>query len=328
MGKLNYLGNDITDVKNSLAGYKLTICIALGGATLYVYSCHAQKRSPNVFFSKKAAVTTTVLEEYKQMIANAVSDIHEHLHEIDERTKDLQIPEKSGPSKQTSLLNDMKEEKQSLQQCLDICSKVSSFIKDIENSLQQNTSADSKEDLKLHRTTLGAYSQTKTRGILTEFQGRIANNASELKNRLRELDDKISILTQDKSDNQGENMRYIRDAWDERASLVQCLGICADASKMANAARTNELEDIVSDNNSRQIIVSTIGDLVSARHIVTGSGSLQCIGQMSDETIQHLSWKGNQFESEKPDSEVRNYQSDFDSRYGAGYQIRMSPTGK
>jgi hypothetical protein len=41
--KLNYLGNDITDVKNSLAGYKLTICIALGGATLYVHFCRAQK---------------------------------------------------------------------------------------------------------------------------------------------------------------------------------------------------------------------------------------------------------------------------------------------
>lgn len=258
------------------------------------------------------------------MISNAVSDIHEHLMEIDERTKDLQVSEKFGPSKQIVLLNEMKEEKESLQQCLEICSRVSSFIRDTENSLRQAGSADGEEDPGLHGTT----SRTKTRGILTEFQGRIANNASELKNRLRELDDKISILTQDKSDDQGENMKYLRDARDERASLVQCLGICADASKIADAARTNELEDIVSDDNSRQIIVSTIGDLVSARHIVTGSGSLQCIGQMSDETIQYLSSKGNQFGSENADSEVRNHRSDFDRRYGAGYQICVSPKGK
>lgn len=262
------------------------------------------------------------------MISNAVSDIHEHLTEIDERTKDLQISEKHGPSKQIILLNEMKEEKESLQQCLEICSKVSSFITDAENSLRQAGSAGGEGDLGLHGTTLHAYSRTKTKGILTDFQSRIANNASELKNRLRELDDKISILAQDKSDDQGENIKYIQDARDERASLVQCLGICADASKIADAARTNELEDIVSDDNSRQIIVSTIGDLISARHIVTGSGSLQCIGQMSDETIQYLSSKGNQFGSENADSEVRNHQSDFDRLYGAGYQIRVSPKGE
>jgi hypothetical protein len=259
------------------------------------------------------------------MISHAVSDIHEHLHEIDERTKDLHISEKSGPSKQMTAINEMKEEKESLQHCLDICSKVSNFIKDIENSMQPNSPVDGKEALGLQGATPRACSQTKTRGILTEFQGRIANNASELKSRLRELDDKISILTQGKPDDQDKSLKHIRDAWDERASLVQCLGICADASKMADTARTNELEDIVSADNSRQIIVSTIGDLVSARHIVTGSGSLQCVGQMSDETIQHLSWKGNQVESNKPNSEESNYQSDFDSRYGAGYQIRVSP---
>jgi hypothetical protein len=51
--KLNYLGSDITDVKNSLAGYKLTICIALGGATLYVHSILLEKRILNFSPARK-----------------------------------------------------------------------------------------------------------------------------------------------------------------------------------------------------------------------------------------------------------------------------------
>jgi hypothetical protein len=33
--KLQYMGSDITHLKNTLAGYKATINIAIGGATLY-----------------------------------------------------------------------------------------------------------------------------------------------------------------------------------------------------------------------------------------------------------------------------------------------------
>jgi hypothetical protein len=36
--KLSYMGSDITHLKASIAGYKATIGIALGGATLYLYA--------------------------------------------------------------------------------------------------------------------------------------------------------------------------------------------------------------------------------------------------------------------------------------------------
>lgn len=36
--KLSYMGSDITHLKTTIAGYKATIGIALGGATLYVYA--------------------------------------------------------------------------------------------------------------------------------------------------------------------------------------------------------------------------------------------------------------------------------------------------
>ncbi|OGE47220.1 hypothetical protein PENARI_c054G00913 [Penicillium arizonense] len=62
------------------------------------------------------------------------------------------------------------------------------------------------------------------------------------------------------------------------------LTTCADASIAADSAQAKGFEDIVSEHQPQQIIVSTLGDLISARRVVVGPRDLRCIGQRSDET--------------------------------------------
>jgi hypothetical protein len=76
---------------------------------------------------------------------------------------------------------------------------------------------------------------------------------------------------------------------EEIDSIKQCLAICAEASVRAGQDRTNIFEDVSMADDGQQAIVLTIGDLISAKRITAGARSMQLMGQMSDESLQHFS---------------------------------------
>ncbi|KAJ5935942.1 hypothetical protein N7454_005240 [Penicillium verhagenii] len=47
-------------------------------------------------------------------------------------------------------------------------------------------------------------------------------------------------------------------------------------------------EDVVAGDNSRQAIVTTVDDLISAKRITVGNNSDQVLGNISNESIQHF----------------------------------------
>ena len=69
----------------------------------------------------------------------------------------------------------------------------------------------------------------------------------------------------------------------------QCLDICMQAREDLDKARSNVMVDITTAEDSRQVLVPTIGDLIAARIISAGAHSLQAIGQISDERFQQMS---------------------------------------
>jgi hypothetical protein len=76
--------------------------------------------------SRKTAVTSSVLEEYKQMIAETTSDLQDHLLDLDSRVQSLQW--KGSLQSAPSELEEIREEKASTEQCLNICAGVSEAI--------------------------------------------------------------------------------------------------------------------------------------------------------------------------------------------------------
>jgi hypothetical protein len=75
---------------------------------------------------------------------------------------------------------------------------------------------------------------------------------------------------------------------EEVEDVEQCLEVCADASERVRNTKMNEFEDVSAAQDAHQMIVLTLGHLVSATRVTAGVGATQCLGQMSDTTLQQL----------------------------------------
>ena len=198
--KLQYMGSDITHIKNTLAGYKATINIAIGGATLYVFVILDTAGTDRCSCSHNVTVTTTVVNEYRQMISDAASDLHDHLQEMEDKLETLQVRGELSRATNIAEQKEVQEEKESIKQCLDICSQVSSYIDDIQPSLQRASYVNVMRSPGLENATMCDTVQKRTGAILTDFKTRIAANSTELQARLRELDDRFRLLSGRKTD--------------------------------------------------------------------------------------------------------------------------------
>lgn len=89
---------------------------------------------------------------------------------------------------------------------------------------------------------------------LSECSERIKNTTTELQKRLGLIHDRLnSASAMDPSTIE-----------EEKRSIQRCLDICDEASVEAEKARTNTFEDVAVAEDSRQVVVSTVGDLISA----------------------------------------------------------------
>ncbi|BCR98242.1 uncharacterized protein AKAW2_31561A [Aspergillus luchuensis] len=316
--KLQYMGGNIVDLKTTLAGYKATISIALGGATF-----------------RQATVASAVIDQYKTMIEEATSDLQEHLQNIEERLQSLD--QHGGPVQRSDTfhLQDIREEKESTEQCLTICTHVAQVIAHFQQQLPQFHSKGENISIQFGsgNDDISGQSQSLTSAMLTDFGARVSSNSEALQARLMELTNRLRQMSE-----QGimykdpTNLNLIKE---ERESIIQCLNVCSEASDLAHRARTNIFEDVTSSDESHQLVVSTIGDLISAKHIITGSKSAQWLGQMSDTSLQQLSrdFRGQVGIGEEPPS--RAEKNEFNTRYGSGQLLgedsprrRTSPSDK
>ncbi|KAF9887225.1 hypothetical protein FE257_010479 [Aspergillus nanangensis] len=304
--KLQYRGGDIADLRTTLAGYKATISIALGGATF-----------------RQVAVTRDVLDEYKQMIGEATSDLREHLENIDERFQSL-LQRESVHGREGIDLRDMTEDKESTEQCLRICAQVSEFIEDSHSHLSRDDY--SGEDLPSNQEedlTRSHGAKMATKAMLIDFRTRLSENSATLNARLTELNTKLQAFAREGTEYMGRDTASLDLMREERDSIVKCLDICTDASAVAENARTNTFEDVASADYSHQLVVSTIGDLISAKHIVTGARSVQWLGQMSDDTLQKLSRDQRDRIEEVGESQTQTERDTFRERYGSGFNLQV-----
>ena len=109
-----------------------------------------------------------------------------------------------------------------------------------------------------------------------------------------------------------------------RASTKQCLAICASASEKANEDRTNVFEDVSLAEDGHQVIVSTIGDLILARRVSAGARSTQWMGQMSDDSLQHLAKVVGRSVIGNTAAPESGADAEFEGRYGKGVKLYPS----
>lgn len=250
------------------------------------------------------------------MINEATSDLQEHLVLMDERMQSILA--QGGPQiGQLAEVKDLKEEKEGIGQCLAICTEVSQLIDGFQSRQPPvDRSSNNASSKNAHFSSSAA---ATTNNLLVDFKQKLSMNTRDLESRLFELENQLQTRKGKGAGLHDEaNLKAMKE---ERDSIDQCLKICADASDLTATARTNVYENVASADNSHQLVVSTIGELISAKHVTTGSNSIQWLGQISDETLQKLSGDHKHFIPEKKAEPSSTEKDRFGNRYGTGRQL-------
>ena len=273
--------------------------------------------------SRKSAVTASVLKEYKEVITNTTADLEEHLQEIDKKLHSLSLHSGAISDEDAAERQQIQEERDSTQQCLGICAQVSTHIDQVHPNATNNTSiplAGYQQPvvtfsglLSARETTVDAFKACKERLSTTTTQ--LEKHLQDINNRL----EKFSSQPLKQSNEQAAEQDTMKE---ELESIKQCLAICSQATIQANKERINDFEDVSMTDDGQQVVVSTFGDLVSAKRITAGARSFQWLGQMSDESLQQLSRDRGRVAAENVTQQQIVTGAQFEDRYGAGVRLR------
>ncbi|KAF1809595.1 hypothetical protein P152DRAFT_403061 [Eremomyces bilateralis CBS 781.70] len=303
--KIRYMGNTIEGFRRTLEVYKSTITIALGDANI-----------------RTSVVTVEVLQEYRQLIDDTVSDLRDHLQEINNKLESLTSQGPSLSIEDSNEVQRIQEEKESTQQCLLICADVAAHVDNTRPKVLENLSTPDDGYQSLMNTSRAQVSARAATAKTLQDCGRMLHSTtSKLEKYLREIENRLDTMDSTAirpSQHQISEEASIRE---ERDSIQKCIEIVGNASDQADQTRTNEFEDITMADDGHQVIVSTLGDLISARRITVGNRSIQWLGQMSDESLQKLSGDHRHFVPEKFERAQSGIVAEFGDRHGPGRKL-------
>ena len=273
-------------------------------------------------YSRTAAVTANVLKEYKEMIENTTSDLEDHLQEIDDKLQALTSQGATISREEAADIQKIREERDSTQQCLGICAQVSAHVDKIRANALENISTPPDANY-ISVTTLQDTISARlvTSNTLQDCKDKLKETTSELEKHLQDINNRLQNLSSQQSRATNEPTAAQEQIKEELASIKQCLAICDEASKKAEKHRINVFEDVLSNDDAYQVVVATLGDLISAKRVTTGARSKQWLGQMSDASLQQLSRDNTNAAIEafrEPQSEGG---AQFENRHGTGYKL-------
>ncbi|KAK1253295.1 hypothetical protein MKX07_001372 [Trichoderma sp. CBMAI-0711] len=316
--RIRYMGGDVRDFKDMLAGYKATIAVALGSLNM-----------------QTAQVTRETIHQHNELIQETTADLEAHLCDIDQKLSaitNLLHQQQQDPSPlpdDESTTQRQEEDRQSAQQCLLICENATSHLQSLQDNLPPQH----------NNLTTGESSRAKTALALSDARDRILLAAAELQQQLAATTttttttqtikpsstDVISLLVPQQL--QQDQSRLLK----ELITARQCLQVCNLAAERASSLGrgVHVFDDVSAQDNSQQIIVSTGGggDLISAKNIRAGHFSTQWLGSISDASLQQLSAdRAASFTYLRLPSPTRETDPSLGNKYGLGYKLREGET--
>ncbi|KIX00856.1 uncharacterized protein Z518_09921 [Rhinocladiella mackenziei CBS 650.93] len=273
---LTYRGKDIGSFRNVIGAYKSTIAIALADVNI-----------------RYTTVTTQLLRQYKEMIDNTTSDLQEILQQNDQ---ELANSSQQGESPSLADLNDpgplaAEEERASIERCLDVCKRVANHLAQVQAEIVASVTNRVDGNKPAATSPRSSPAHIITSEKLNDCKTGISFTISELQLLLQDANHRIEKLLHQSTPAEGldENDPRIQQAPEDLESIRQCLAICKEATEALTKERVNTFGDVNSLEDAHQIVVATLGDLISARRVSAGARSKQWLGQMSDASLQQLS---------------------------------------
>ncbi|KAL4862208.1 hypothetical protein BDV12DRAFT_179146 [Aspergillus spectabilis] len=262
------------------------------------------------------------------MIQNTTSDLQERLNEIEEKLNASRFPDETNVAIDSEEIQKIEEERQSTTHCLEICKQVSGYIEQYQSERQGRTgkAAGLPHENITHVNSNPSIAQQIAQSSLKSCLQNMDAASTRLQQHLNQLEASLrNSRDPPVSDQVTCELQKIKE---EKETIAQCLNICTNASSLSESTRVNVFEDVASMDDSQQVLVSTIGDLLNAKRISTGMRSLQVLGQMSDDTLQHLSSRQNHPGENVAGIEQKDQDKNFQNRHGTGRPLRNQTSGQ
>lgn len=248
-------------------------------------------------------MTKGLLEEYTELSSDAMANLEERIEELSMKLELLHSEKGHSSTEGLRLVEEKQatEQKASLEQCLTICLKLIDHIHAIRPIAGPDREGGLSADVTKESSMNVPRMMNDTLDVCTQ-------NLNETAERIREI--------------AGENRTKAEIA---EANLIQQLGgaqECLEILKRSKEERVNIFDNIDAAEDSRLIIVSTIGDLIKGTNIKMGARVGNLMGQLSDESLQKVVEKFSPPGPGKADSvsaDTATYP--FVQRYGSGQRL-------
>lgn len=231
-------------------------------------------------------MTLQVLNEYKDMIRNTKRDLEDHLEEVNARLQSLATPSNAHLVLEQSDVERFKNERDSTEQCLDICAGVLAHINELR--LQPITARESESGIPpgLSPGDL-THAHVMTLLTLKECTDRLSDTLARLRAHEGQTESRLSAgaFIEEPRRMQGNEAQRLAK---EHDTVRQCLTVCAEADERASSGKVHVLDDITIGENGEQMLISTLGDLYNAKRVRLGDGAVQIVATTSDTAIQEL----------------------------------------
>ena len=176
----------------------------------------------------------------------------------------------------SSIRINLEDEREVTNQCLRICEDARSyidFLSDRESSLLEDPHQEASG-----RNTFEA--QLRTRQAFDENRESFAETINHLRRRLESLVQNGSV------GNETERMRLESDI----SISKQCLEVCNVASEVSRQ-KVYRIGEVVADDNSDQVVVTTLADLFDIKKALSKGNSAQLVGSMTGDELRLLAEK-------------------------------------
>lgn len=249
-------------------------------------------------------MTREALDQYNEMIQETKADLDAHLQSMDDKLAAMADHLRSEPDSNVGLsVKRMEEERQCAQQCILICESARSHIQSLQDNMQP-LDAEPNQD---RRQTAVALSEARDRMVLmiTDLQKRLVDLSA------KSASTEVSLRSNEFEQDRTRLLQEIDIA-------KQCLEVCNMAADQASRQKVHVFGDISAEDNSQQILVSTVGDLLNAKNVKVGNFSSQWLGSMTDASLQQLSMDRT---AQYANIDARESDPSFGGKYGSGYRL-------
>ena len=166
-----------------------------------------------------------------------------------------------------------------------------------------------------------------TAEAVQDFKVILKETTIDLQNHLSDLGERLEALRIKDANTKDENIAERKRMQAEIDSTKKCLEVCAQVFEHADTVRTNVFEDVSAAQDAHMVLVSTVGDLISAKRVTADVRATQILGQMSNATLQQLaSSRGVDLEdiSRRARGTAKDNGGivDFEDQYGSGHKLR------